>query len=162
LVVAETQKSRLAHVAARIPVLVTDLAYQDRLDPGVRRAARHVADAGRLWATQRLQARVNVDQVLLREPGADLAGVLERAAIPDPDVERREAGARGPLRGRVPDHDEVAGALDADLEPIRESAASVRRVGLLGHDAFEAARRNLFEQGHALLVDVRGQPERTD
>ena len=95
---------------------------------------------------------------VLREPGTDLARVLQRAVLVDADEERPEID-RGPGAARpATDHELLLGS-DLDLLPgHRALPRKVRRAAVLGHDPLETARLGRFEEGDPLPRDVLAEP----
>src|SRR6476646_4912210 len=83
---------------------------------------------------------------VVREPGADLSGVLQRTALIDPDEQRTKLdGAAGALDPAT--HDELLFGADLDLLPaVGALARDVRRVAVLGHDPLETPDTGRLEE----------------
>ena len=93
------------------------------------------------------------------EPGADLAGVAQRAALVDADEQRAEVdGFARALRPAA--DDELLLGPDLDLLPaVGALAGDVRRAAVLGHDPLEAADAGRLEERQPVALDVLAQPD---
>src|SRR6266566_5818574 len=163
LIISKPQEDGLAQEPVLRDFLIPHIANELRLDPcvigtlGERAVLRRFA--GRRFAHERLQLRTDLVDLIASEPGSRAPAVDESAVLVRADMERAEATARS-LRLREADHDKVVDAVGANLQPIAGSAAAIRAVRLLGHDAFESQLHDLLVQRLAVFLEMLRIPER--
>jgi hypothetical protein len=118
LVVAEAQEDGLPQQDFLGPLLVADLADELGLDPDVIPARRQRPFARALGQDHAVELPAHAGELLVGEPAARASHVDEPLALVRAQVERAEAGASS-LRLREAHHHEVAGAVEAQLHPVR-------------------------------------------
>ena len=120
---------------------------------------RHRCRERRRVRGERRDGGQQIRPAAVREPGADLAGVAQRAVLVDADEERAEvdrpAGALRPAAD-----DELLLGPDLDLLPaVGALAGDVRRAAVLGHDPLEAADAGRLEERQPAAFDVFAEPD---
>ena len=116
----------------------------------------------RFAGRKRVQLRVELLALRAAETGTDASDRRQHAvAILREDQSSRRRSAFE--RDRLPaDHDEVAGAPRAHLDPVGRSAALIVARRALADDAFDAEALRSGERRATLLVDVLRVPHRSD
>ena len=142
------------------PLFVPHFDDQGRLDPVMATTGRNrPVDRWRV-ALGAGEGGGDLRQLLRGEPAAHAAHVPQFAVGVRAEVEGSEPAARASGLG-VADHDEVAAAIGADLEPVGRAAAAIRRVGALGHDPFQPELLDLGVQCLAVGREVLRVAQRT-
>src|SRR5207247_9581616 len=122
-----------AQPAVRRPLREPDLRHQPRLDPGgIPR--RGLFGERRALPSQRREPLRQVVQRRPIEAGADLARVLQPAALVVAQQQRAELLAR-PARGGVAADHELLLVAALELAPVPRPGADVRTVRALGDQA---------------------------
>src|SRR5205807_6806908 len=127
LVLAQAQKAGMAQSAVTRPLAETDLRDQAGLDPRDVARGRSVARNRGIRPAQGRQPPCQLVERRAVEAGADAARVAEVAAVVVPEQQRAELLAR-PLRGGVPDDDQLLLIAALELEPVARAPADVRAV----------------------------------
>jgi hypothetical protein len=127
LVLTETFVRGRAQPAVVRPLGELDLADQPWLDPGDVVAAhlRHLRDESerRALSLERTELLEELLDLLLREPRADVADVLETALAADGEDKRAKRRRSPPLPPGVAGDDELLATVRLDLQPVARAAA---------------------------------------
>ena len=156
LVGAQTEEAGVAHAALGGELGEGDFGNEAGFEPGDAARRRLVGVDGSGLAFEAAHLRGEVAHLVLREAGADIALVGERAGIMLGDEQRGE-GAAGLVAILEADDDEFVAADALHLEPCLGAARAVGGVGFLGDDAFAARPAHLLQQRFAIAHDMVGE-----
>src|SRR5215211_8032106 len=142
------------------PLRELDLDDEPRLDPDdlvladARQLQRH--RKRRVLALQRLQQPDEPLDLLLVEPGADVADVGQLAAAPDGEDQRAKTAGAAATALRVPRDEELLPAVRLDLHPVAGAPAlEVARLDALADDPLEALLLRRLQERGAVVERLR-------
>jgi hypothetical protein len=174
LVLPQPEKGRVPEQPVRCDLAELHLADVPRLDPRRRRrfgdrfARRRLgarrdrhAVAGRVAPDVRREQLDELAEHRVVHAGTDAPDVAQAPFHELGELQRADERAR-PLRLRIADDDEIAGAIGLDLEPVRRSPTGVGAVRPLGDDPLEPELRHLAEHQLPFARDRLEPAHRTE
>src|SRR6185312_6839317 len=154
LVLAQTFEARMPQPSIARPLGEGDLRHELGLEPHrILALDRRDLLERRSRPFERLELAAETIEIGGVEPGADLAGINELAALEGPEQQRREWFALD-LRAAEAADDELLAFEAFDLEPVLAAARAIKRIRALRHDAFEPKCTGLREELGSRALDI--------